>query len=87
MNFAIPRFEKDPEATRQIASLVAKLADTFRDIYDNLRVVKIVTSAPSATELQELFNTSDVVVEHNATAASRKVWYKYQGTVYSITGS
>jgi len=82
-----PQFTLDADATRQMAYYTAKIEDIFRDIYSNLRSVKIVTSAPSMTELQEYLNISDVVIEHNATAANRKIWYKYQGTVYSIQGS
>ncbi len=79
-----PYIKNDLSATRELAAAFSKLSEMMRDIYDNLRIVKIVTSAPSVTELLELFNTTDIVILHHATQASRCVYYKYQGTIYKI---
>ena len=77
----------DPDATRQMANFLSKQVDILRDIYQHLKTVKIVTAAPTAAELQELLDSSDVVILHHATAGNRKVYYKYQGTVYAITSA
>ena len=79
-----PYIKDDISATRELAAAFSKLSEMMRDIYDNLRIVKVVTTAPSATELLELFNTTDVVILHSATQNLRCVYYKYQGTVYKI---
>lgn len=78
------QFQQDPEATRNFAIYTSRLTDLLRDIYQNLRVVKIVTAAPTAAELQELLNTSEIVILHDATQSNRKVYYKYQGTIFLI---
>lgn len=75
---------KDGDETRQFASYNAKLQDILRNIVNNLSNLKIVTSAPTDKELDELLNRSDAVILHHATQGSRCVYYKYQGTVYKI---
>jgi len=74
----------NPNDTRQMSFFVARINDILRDIYNNLQAVKILTSEPTATELQELLNTSEVIILHHATQGSRCIYYKYQGTVYKI---
>ena len=81
------QFQNDPLATRDLAILIAKLSDILRDVYMNLQTTKIVTVAPSVTELQEILTQSDIVILHNATAANRKIWYKYQGSIYAIASA
>ena len=78
------KFNNDPIATKDFAAYTSKIVDLFRDIYDNLQSVKIVTSAPTDKELQELLDISQVVILHHATQGSRCVYYKYLGTVYKI---
>ena len=89
INLHSPEFIHDPEATRQIAAYTAKLQDILRFIVDNLQAVEIVTSAPVATEMDEIGDEagkvkSDIKILHNATQTNRKIYYKYQGTVYLI---
>ena len=84
-----PKFALDPKATEQMAALVAKMQEIFRDVYDNLHTLPVVTAAPVATEMEEVGREpgkvkSDIKVLHDATQTNRKVYYKYQGTVYPI---
>lgn len=87
INLNSPQFQRDPDATREMAFYNARIVDILRDVYQNLKSVKIVTTEPSATEMQELLDSSDIVILHHATAGNRKVVYRYQGTVYTITSA
>lgn len=83
------QFQNDPEATRSLAILIAKLTDILRDIYENLQTLPIVSSAPSATELDEIGSPdgktkSDIKIVDNATQTSRRIYYKKSGNLRYI---
>ena len=75
---------KDPDATRDFAAYTAKLTEILQDIYTHLQRVKVVTAVPTATEMEEFLTESDVVILHDSVQTNRKLYYKYQGTVYVI---
>ena len=89
LNLQSPQIQSDSSATIQMAALVAKLQDILRDIYMNLQSSPIVTAAPAATEMEEIGDgkggiISDIKILHHATQSNRKLYYKYQGTVYLL---
>lgn len=76
-----PRFTEDPNATREMAYLIAKLTDVLRDIYSKMSTVTVVDSAPAATELDKVGDgkggtLTDVKILNHATATSRKIYFK-----------
>lgn len=87
VNFQAPSINSDPAASRQLAAAFAKLRDILNYFQDSIGKIKIITTAPTDKELVELLNTSDVVILHHATQSSRRIYYKYQGTVYVIASA
>jgi len=75
-----PRFTEDPNATREMAYLIAKLTDVLRDIYSKLGTVEVVTSAPGVTQLDLQGDgrggvVSDIKILDSATQSDRKLYY------------
>ena len=83
-----PQFN-DPNATREMAAMTAKLQEILQYIINNLGRIEVVSSAPAATELDELGDgkgniLSEVKILDNATQTNRKLYYKYQGNLRLI---
>lgn len=88
-NFKVPVFKNDPEASRQLAAVLSKLSNLLRDLYDRSGTIKVVSSAPAATELDEHGDPSgeirtDIVILDDATQSNRKLYYKFQGNLRLI---
>lgn len=84
-----PQFRLDPAATQQLAAYTAKLEDILRFIVDNLGTIKIVSSAPAVTELEERGNErgetlSEVALLDDATQTNRRLYYKKSGNLRFI---
>jgi hypothetical protein len=80
------QFQNDPEATRDMAIMIAKLTDILRDIYGNLQTLPVVSSAPVITQMQETGNPdgtikSDIKVLDSGTQTSRRIYYRYQSNL------
>jgi len=75
-----PRFKDDPDATREMSAMIAKLTDILRDIYGKLITIEVVDSAPASTLLSKQGDgkggiLTDVKILNHATATSRKIYY------------
>lgn len=76
----------NPIDAQNMAGFVNQVNDVLKQLSENV-LVRVVTSVPTANELSELLDRSEIVILHHATAASRKVWYRKGGVIYSIQGS
>ena len=78
--FQSPRL-KDPEEAREMAAFVAKVQSLFLDLYTKVNKAKVLTSAPTASELETIGDNlgnvySEVAILDNATQTNRKLYYK-----------
>ena len=84
-----PIIQSDSTATAQMAALIAKVEDLFRDIYANLHTIPVVSSAPATTEVNEQGMPdgsirSDVKILDDSTQTNRKLYYKFKGNLRLI---
>ena len=83
---------QNPIDQQQMAAFVSQLNEILKYVADNLSAVKVQTSAPVAQGMVEVGDgrggtISELIIKHHATAGSRTISYKYQGTVYTITSA
>lgn len=86
LNLASPQMS-NPNDNREIAAFTTRLIELFQEAFDHIQRVKILTVAPTATELQEFLSESDIVILHSATPANRRMYYKYQNVIYAIASA
>ena len=72
---------KNPDESKQMAAMVAKLQEILQFIVDNLGTARVVTSAPAAGELEVVGDNkgnvlSEIVILDDATQSNRKLYYK-----------
>ena len=89
LQLASPRFNEDPDGTRQMAAYTAKLEEILLDIYQKLGTVVNVSSAPVITELEERGDQagqirSDIRILDDSTQTNRKLYYRYKGNLRLI---
>ena len=89
LHIPAPRFKSDPEATRQIAAMLAKIQDLLRDLYSKVGTIEVVDSAPAATQLEARGQgdgslRSDVKILDDATQTNRRCYYKHKGNLRYI---
>ena len=90
--FLNPPQLKDPDEQREMAQFCAKLQEILQFINDNLGVIPIVSSAPTIKELEETANAkgeirSEVKILDSSVAGNRKIYYRFQGNLRTITGA
>lgn len=76
----------NPIDAQNMAGFVNQVNEVVKQLSENT-LVKIVTVAPTAKQLTEMLNKSEVVILHHATQANRRVYYKYQGVAYVIASA
>ena len=90
LNLITPKFS-DVNANAQMSAYTSKLQEILEYLSSNIQSNKVVTSSPSASEMNEWgrggVKLSNLFVIHNATASSRKIAYLYNGTVHTIDSS
>jgi len=81
---------QNPNDTQNMAAFVSQLNEVLKYVADNLGSIRVLTSAPTASELSTIGDNrgnviSEVVILDSANATDRKLYYKDKtGTIKLI---